>query len=165
VIGPSAGLLTALWLAAGTAFGAPPEPPPVGLVAEPEDVVEQYRSQALAAGRSAPASELVCGQAFDTVRYCLTVRPADAKRWRYGTKADMGPWSEERAALAAGERAVKAIPLEKRLQKRLVEGTEHHYWATDADDGLDAAPLLQPRKLSALIGGPPVVAVPAQGVV
>jgi len=158
------GVLAAL----GAAHAAEPIAPPlrVGLVAEPSDVVEQYRAQARAAGRSDAASELVCRDAFDALQLCLTVRPEGAERWRLGTRADLAAWSgDAAAALAAGGTSAAAEPLKIRLQKRMVEGTEHAYWASDVDDGLDAAALLKPIELQLLIGGPPVIAVPAQGAV
>ncbi len=149
-----------LWLAPVAWAG-----PVVGLVAEPEDVAEQYRAQARAAGRSAAASELVCQPAFDSIHFCLTLHPEGAVRWRYGTKADLTDWADAMTALGVAEATGRNVDILSRMQTKKVEGTSHEYWASSEDDGLDAAPLLQPGRLMKLVGGPPVVAVPAQGVV
>jgi hypothetical protein len=154
--------LLVVWLHVGTVWAASPV---VGLVAEPSDVMTQYRAAAGAAGRTADAAELLCRPAFDTIQYCLTLRTADAVRWRYATRADLGLWSSEALAHQAADGASQALNLPDRFQLKKVAGTQYGYWSGDLDDGLDAAVFLQPGVLAKTVGGDAVVAAPAQGVV
>ena len=154
--------MIALFLAVGLAHGGVPGD--LGLVAEPPQVVAAYADAVRARGRKGAATALDCRPAFDGLVFCLTL--VEPKGWRYATAADLGAWglSSEAAHRAAAER-LRVLPIAQRLQTETVEGVPGEYRAARLDDGQDAAPLLQPEALAKLLGGPPVVAVPAQGAV
>jgi len=136
----------------------------LGLVAEPKNVVAQFRAAAKDAGQSGPDADLDCRPAFDDLLFCLTKRHGD--EWRYATQADLAVWkltSEQAHIEAVG--SLHVVDLGARLQVQTVSGMPGQYRFSNADDGRDVAPLLKPDALAALMGGAPVVAVPAQGAV
>lgn len=134
----------------------------LGLVAEPEGVVAAYAEAATKRGRVGAAARPDCRPAFDGLLFCLTLVTPDG--WRYATVSDVKAWkmTSEQAHRQAAER-LRAMSVKDRLKAQTVQGVPGAYFAARLDDGQDAAPLLVPERLAAHLGGPPVVAIPAQG--
>ncbi|MDP2313300.1 MAG: hypothetical protein Q8P41_10375 [Pseudomonadota bacterium] len=140
-------ILLAVW----AAFAAPRVDPAV----EPEGVEAAWRSYA--ADRPEAARELVCRRFAERTRLCFT--RAEGKGRRYYTRAD-GQAIEALEPAARGG-AADAVG---RLEPVTVEGFATPYWMSAAGDGRDHAALLHPDALRARLGGEPVVAIPARGV-
>ena len=152
--------MTFFLLVLGLAHAGPPDT--LGLVAEPAEVVAAYSKAATQRGRSGAAAKLDCRPAFDGLLFCLTL--VTPQGWRYATQGDVQTWgmTSEQAHRQAAQR-LRTLGVAQRLSAQTVDGVPGSYHAARLDDGQDAAPLLVPERLAAHIGGPPVVAVPAQG--
>lgn len=138
--------------------------PPLGLVAEPSDFPGAYSATAEGLGRAGAASQPDCRPAFDGLLFCLTIVTPDG--WNYATLGDLkrlGLGSEQAHSQAA-ER-LRSLSVADRFGAQAVEGLPGRYHAAALNDGQDAAPLLVPETLAVVLGGPLVVAIPAQGAV
>lgn len=146
------GLLGALALAAA---------PEVRPVAQPTAVVERWRAEAREQGRKGDAAELACRDLAEQVLLCF-VQAADLQPV---TRADLKVWGEDLAAVEARARDAALAGLgPDRPAPQAVEGMTGRYWLSAEADGLDAAALLYPERLAAIVGAEPVVAVPQVGV-
>lgn len=130
-------------------------------VAEPVDVVSAFRAEAAALGRKGDAAELACRDLAEQLMLCFVA--GDERR--YVTRAELVAWGEDLAAVEARAKVAALAGFNAdRPAMMAVDGLSGRYWLSAEGDGLDAAALLYPERLAAIVGGEPVVAVPAAGV-
>jgi hypothetical protein len=154
--------VTALLLGIGLAQAGGPGS--LGLVPEAPEIVAAYAAKAKAEGRTGPATRVDCRPAFDGLLFCLT--SVQQGRWTYANQANLDEWGLSSAeAHSRAAQDLRRLPLADRLSPQSVEGVPGSYRAGQLDDGREASVLLAPEDLARLLGGPPVVAVPAQGAV
>ena len=126
--------------------------PAVGAVMEPEDVVEQYREQAAAAGKSASEQVLLCKPATEGLQVCASV--ISESGWRYATHADETVKSPTEKlsgnSLGFKEKKVEDIGA---------------YWVRELNDGREGLVFVQPAVMSSFLPEGTVVAWPVPGVV
>lgn len=130
---------------------------PVDPSLEPVGVEDAYRAWALAEGRPDGRAELVCRAFAEGARLCFVWR--DPTRRVYVTRADGLDLATVEAQAAADAAAAVAG-----MSRVVPDGFTRAYHLRAEGDGRDHAPLLAPDALAARVGGPPVVGVPARGV-
>ncbi len=134
--------------------------PDLRLAVWPGAFYDQFVAHQRAAGRTGPDLEPLCREEAPGLQLCVTVHEAgnvrpvnlgDVHRWDL-----TAPRARQQAIRAAQERFVD------RVVKEDLEGLGS-WWMRSEADGWDAVALLVPEMLETLVGGPVVLAVPAQG--
>lgn len=123
----------------------------------PAGIEADFRAWANASGRTGSDAELVCRPFAERVSLCFMRAEGDARV--YVTRVD-GRTAEQLEADGRGA-ATDAV---KALEPVKVDGFPQPYWVRAAGDGRDHTPFLHPDALRTKLGGEPVVAAPARGV-
>ena len=123
-------------------------------------------------GVTGEAADQVCDLLAEQLSLCYV--KGTTGNLDYVTAADLSDWALDRAALKAAAQKSAAAPAVAVAPKRRgfsatrptesgIEGMAGKWWLSAEADGLDAAGLLFPDRLTEIAGAVPVVAVPAQG--
>lgn len=152
-------LLAALLGGIATASGADGAPR-LRLGVWPGSFYQTFVAHQRAAGRTGLALEPLCREEAPGLQVCVTVLEGDAVRpvslrdvERWGTSAE----AVRRQAVSEAKAGFAAQVVRSEL-----EGLGP-WWMRSQADGWDGAALLLPDALEAMVGGPVVLAVPAQG--
>ncbi len=126
------------------------------------DQRSRFQAAMNATGVTGDAADQVCDLLAEQLSLCYvkgTTGDLD-----YGTSAALSAWALDQAALkAAAQKSAARGFSATRPTESGIEGMAGKWWLSAEADGLDAAGLLFPDRLTEIAGAVPVVAVPAQG--
>jgi hypothetical protein len=148
-------LLALAWLAAAAI------PDDVRPVASPVDV--QAQLDRWRAAQDQEPAVLACAPLWPEQAQLCFRRGASATA--YVTVADLKAWKVDLDGLVAELRRRSEPKVEAQLRAIDIDGTTARYWIATGDDGWASALLLHPGAVSAKVGSPLLVAVPAEGIV
>lgn len=137
-------------------------PPEIRPIAAPADQASRFLALADEVGVTGEAAQQICTLLSEQLSLCYV--KGDGASLDYVTAADLRAWNMDNAALdALARQEALAGFTEGRPSPNAVEGMEGTWWLSAEADGLDAAGLLYPERLTQIAGATPVVAIPAQG--
>lgn len=127
-------------------------------VTAPVDAQQQFDAHREAKGL--PPASLVCSEVWTgAMQVCFRIK--DGSVMRFVDDSDLAAWGVDAAGLRSEmtERAKQRLPTQV-ASTDIADMPGHKYWYTSGEAGWECGPLLVPGALTALVGGPVLVAMP-----